>query len=139
VIPVSDSFLVLLGYQLGQFADCQEVRSLVVYVTHATAEGPPSLIPVGHWPADGRALAAVDAGSRLRVPAEERRWLPLRDGAELLGAIQVETAINPWPEPLRLRLQAVALGLAEALRLDREGRRSNRLPKVRRAVSGLRS
>jgi hypothetical protein len=38
-MPVSDSFLVLLGYQLGQFADCQEVRSLVVYVTHATGEG----------------------------------------------------------------------------------------------------
>jgi signal transduction histidine kinase len=122
-MPVSDSFLVLLGYQLGQFADCQEVRSLVVYVTHATGEAGPSLIPVGHWPADGRTLAAVDGGSRLRVPAEERRWLPLRDGAELLGAIQVESSINPWPEPLRQRLQAVALGLAEALRLDREGQR----------------
>ena len=88
VIPVSESFLVLLGYQLGQFADCPEVRSLVVYVTHATREGAPSLIPVGHWPPDGRTLAAVDGGSRLRVPAEERRWLPLRDGAELLGALQ---------------------------------------------------
>jgi len=123
VIPVSESFLVLLGYQLGQFADCPEVRSLVVYVTHATREGAPSLIPVGHWPADGRTLAAVDGDSRLRVPAEERRWLPLRDGAELLGAIQVESSISPWPEPLRQRLQAVALGLAEALRLDREGQR----------------
>ena len=122
-MPVSESFLVLLGYQLGQFADCQEVCSLVVYVTHATGEGGASLIPVGHWPADGRTLAAVDGGSRLRVPAEERRWLPLRDGAELLGAIQVESSINPWPEPLRQRLQAVALGLAEALRLDREGQR----------------
>lgn len=123
VIPVSDSFLVLLGHQLGQFADCREVRSLVVYVTHATGEGAPSLIPVGHWPADGRALPAVDGGSGLRVPAEERRWLPLRNGSELLGAIQVESAVNPWPEPLRQRLQAVALGLAEALRLDREGQR----------------
>ncbi len=123
MIPVSESFLVLLGYQLGQFADCPEVRSLVVYVTHATREGAPSLIPVGHWPADGRTLAAVDGDSRLRVPAEERRWLPLRDGAELLGAIQVESSISPWPEPLRQRLQAVALGLAEALRLDREGQR----------------
>jgi signal transduction histidine kinase len=123
VIPVSESFLVLLGYQLGQFADCSEVRSLVVYVTHATREGAPSLIPVGHWPVDGRTLAAVDGDSRLRVPAEERRWLPLRDGGELLGAIQVESSISPWPEPLRQRLQAVALGLAEALRLDREGQR----------------
>ena len=123
MIPVSESFLVLLGYQLGQFADCAEVRSLVVYVTHASRDGAPSLIPVGHWPADGRTLTAVDGDSQLRVPAEERRWLPLRDGAELLGAIQVESSISPWPEPLRQRLQAVALGLAEALRLDREGQR----------------
>ena len=123
LIPVSESFLVLLGYQLGQFADCPEVRSLVVYVTHSSGEGAPSLIPVGHWPTDGRTLAAVDGGSRLRVPAEERRWLPLRDGAELLGALQVESSLSPWPEPLRQRLQAVALGLAEALRLDREGQR----------------
>ena len=123
VIPVSDSFLALLGYQLGQFADCREVRSLVVYVTHPIGQGPPSLLPVGHWPADGRALAAVDGASRLRVPAEERRWLPLRDGTELLGAIQVETDTTPWSDPLRLRLQAVALCLAEALRLDREGQR----------------
>jgi len=123
VIPVSESFLALLGYQLAQFADGREVRSLVVYVTHSIGEGPPSLIPVGHWPADGRALPAVDGGSQLRVPAEERRWLPLRDGAELLGAIQVETDTTPWSDPLRQRLQAVALCLAEALRLDREGQR----------------
>ena len=45
----------------------------MVYVTHSTGEGAPSLIPVGHWPADGRTLAAVDGGSGLRVPAEERR------------------------------------------------------------------
>ena len=123
MIPVSERFLSLLGHQLGQFADSAEVRSLVVYVTHPIEEGAPSLVPVGHWPADGRALVAVEGTGPLRVPSEARRWLPLRDGPLLLGALQVETEAIPWPEPLRLRLQAVALCLADALSLDREGER----------------
>lgn len=123
MIPVSERFLSLLSHQLGQFADSAEVRSLVVYVTLPVAQGAPSLVPVGHWPADGRALVAVEGTGPLRVPAEARRWLPLRDGPVLLGALQVETETIPWPEPLRLRLQAVALCLADALSLDREGER----------------
>jgi signal transduction histidine kinase len=126
VIPVTDSFLALLGHQLAQFADCRDVRSLVVYVTHAIGPGPPSLVPVGHWPTDGRSLPAVDGSSRLRVPAEERRWLPLRDGSVLLGALQVETDTGPWSDPLRQRLQAVALALAEALRQDLESQQLRR-------------
>jgi hypothetical protein len=126
VIPVSHSFLSLLGHQLAQFSDRPEVRSLVVYVTRSSGDGPPSLVPVGHWPADGRALPAVDGASALRQPAEERRWLPLRDGSVLLGALQVETACGPWPEPLGQRLQAVALTLAEGLRLDLEAQRLRR-------------
>ncbi|WP_216901998.1 sensor histidine kinase KdpD [Synechococcus sp. CCY 9618] len=121
-MPVSERFLALVGYQLGQFVDCPEVRSLVVYVTHQGEEGQPSLIPVGHWPADERSLPPVDSVSRLRVPAEERRWLPLRDGQRLLGALQVETVRYPWPDPLAQRLQAVALALNESLRLDLEAR-----------------
>jgi len=123
VTPVSERFLALLGFQLGQFADCPPIRSLVVYVTHAGEDGQPSLVPVGHWPADGRALPTVDASSPLRLPAEERRWLPLRDGSVLLGALQVETMGPAWPEPLGRRLQGVALCLTEALRLDLENRR----------------
>lgn len=123
MIPVSDRFLSLLGHQLAQFDDGGEVRSLVVYVTHPIDDAPPGLVPVGHWPADGRALEAVDRASQLRVPAEARRWLPLRDGPVLLGALQVETVSIPWSEPLRQRLQAVALCLADALSLDREGQR----------------
>lgn len=122
-MPVSDRFLTLLGFQLAQFCDCPEVRSLVVYVTHQAGEGEPALVPVGHWPADGRSLPAVNAASDLRVPAEERRWLPLRDGPLLLGALQVETAASPWPAALRQRLQAVTLCLTEALRLDAERQR----------------
>ena len=125
-MPVSERFLSLLGFQLSQFVDCADVRSLVVYVTHQEPEGQPILMPVGQWPADGRALPAVDGDSRLRVPAEERRWLPLRDQQLLLGALQVETSHGSWPEPLRQRLQAVALCLTEALSLDLEQQRLQR-------------
>jgi signal transduction histidine kinase len=125
-MPVSERFLALLGFQLGQFADCPPIRSLVVYVTHTGHDGQPSLVPVGHWPADGRALPSVDASSPLRLPAEERRWLPLRDGTVLLGALQVETMGPAWTEPLGRRLQGVALCLTEALRFDLENRRLTR-------------
>jgi hypothetical protein len=119
-MPVSERFLALLRYQLSQFSDCREVRCLVVYVTQRAEGGQPSLLPVGRWPADGRALPAVDSASPLRQPEEQRRWLPLRDEQLLLGALQVETASAPWPDSLRERLQAVALCLTEALRLDLE-------------------
>lgn len=120
-MPVSERFLALVGYQLDQFVDCPEVLSLVVYVTRQGEAGQPSLIPVGNWPANGHSLPPVDSVSSLRVPAEQRRWLPLRDGQRLLGALQVETVRFPWPDPLARRLQAVALALTESLRLDLEG------------------
>ncbi|MFN7229891.1 MAG: sensor histidine kinase [Synechococcaceae cyanobacterium] len=119
-MPVSPRFLALLGCQLSQFADCPDVRSLVVYVAHQGREGQPSLLPVGRWPLDGRALPALDSSSDLRMPADGRRWLPLRHERVLLGALQVEVATAPWPDPLRRRLQATALTLTEALRLDLE-------------------
>jgi signal transduction histidine kinase len=136
-MPVSERFLALVGFQLRQFVDCPDVRSLVVYVTHQGETGQPSLLPVGHWPADERALPAVDSVSRLRVPAEERRWLPLGDGQRLLGALQVESARYPWPDPLSQRLQAVALALTEALRLDLEGQGLRRRLKQREEQLGL--
>ena len=122
-MPVSERFLSLLQHQLGQFVDCPAVRSLVVYVAHQGPEGQPSLVPVGHWPVSARALPAVDGASRLRVPAEDRRWLPLRHQQMLLGALQVESEGATWPDPLGQRLQAVALCLTEALALDLEQRR----------------
>ena len=123
MIPVSERFLSLLRHQLGQFVDSPQVRSLVVYVTHQPPEGPPTLLPVGQWPGDGRRLPAVEQDSRLRQPTEERRWLPLRHRQRLLGALQVESPGGTWPEPLRQRLQSVALCLTEALLLDLEQRR----------------
>ena len=121
--PVSERFLALVNFQLRQFADCREMLSLVVYVTHQGPEGHPSLLPIGQWPHDGRALPSLDADPRLREPAEDRRWLPLRDEHSLLGALQVESRGGPWPDPLRERLQGVALCLTEALRLDLECQR----------------
>jgi signal transduction histidine kinase len=120
MMPISERFLALLNFQLSQFSDCEEVRSLVVYVTHQSETGEPTLMPVGHWPMDSRALPSLGVDSQLRMPSEERRWLPLRDQNALLGALQVESDIGAWPEPLRQRLQGVALCLTEALRLDLE-------------------
>jgi signal transduction histidine kinase len=122
-MPVSERFLSLLRSQLGQFVDCPDVEVLVMYVTHPGPGGLPTLIPLGQWPEEARRLVAVGADSQLRLPAEQRRWLPLRDGAGLLGALQVETRDAAWSPPLRKRLQGVALCLTEALRLDLEQQR----------------
>jgi signal transduction histidine kinase len=126
VTPVSERFLTLLRSQLGQFVDCPDVEALVVYVTHPGPGGLPTLIPLGQWPEEARRLVAVDTDSQLRLPAEQRRWLPLRDGSGLLGALQVETHDAAWSPPLRQRLQGVALCLTEALRLDLDQQRLQR-------------
>ncbi len=119
-MQLSKRFQSLLQHQLAQFADCSELRSLIVYAAQRGDSGSLDLVPIGHWPTDGRVLPAVDARSSLRVPARERRWLPLRDGSVLLGALQVEGTGEPWSEPFQHRLQAASLCLTEALRLDLE-------------------
>ncbi len=124
--PVSERFLALLHSQLRQFVDCPDVEALVMYVTHPGQGNIPTLIPLGQWPEDARRLAAVGTDSQLRVPAEERRWLPLRDGSSLLGALQVETRGAIWSPVLQQRLQGVAGCLTEALRLDLEQQRLQR-------------
>jgi len=122
-MPVSKRFLTLLRFQLAQFADRDDLRSLIVYVAQPGAGSTPDLVPVGQWPSEGLALPTVGPDSPLRQPAEERRWLPLRHQDVLLGALQVETNTVPWPTPLSRRLQAVALTLTEALCLDLEQQR----------------
>jgi signal transduction histidine kinase len=117
---LSKRFSALLSFQLAQFADRDDLQSVVVYVTEPGNGKGPSLVPIGQWPLSSRILPAVEANSTLRAPAEKRRWLPLRHDNVLLGAIQVETLSVPWPEGLRQRLQAVALCLTEALCLDLE-------------------
>lgn len=98
----------------------------MVYATHPGPAGIPTLLPLGQWPEETRRLAAIGADSQLRLPDEQRRWLPLRDGAGLLGALQVETRDPNWSPLLRQRLQGVALCLTEALRLDLEHQRLQR-------------
>jgi signal transduction histidine kinase len=122
-MQVSTRFLNLLHFQLAQFVDSDELRSVVVYVTQPRAEETPALVPIGQWPSDGRALPTVEVSSPLRQPAAQRRWLPLRHQEVLLGAMQVESDTVPWPEALSQRLQAVALCLTEALCLDLEQQR----------------
>ncbi|MFN7899265.1 MAG: sensor histidine kinase [Synechococcaceae cyanobacterium] len=119
-MPLSERFQALLQHQLDQFADCSELRSLIVYSAQRGDNGSLDLVPIGQWPRDGRVLPAVDARSSLRVPAQERRWLPLRDGSVLLGALQVEGTGHTWSESFQGRLQAASLCLTEALRLDLE-------------------
>lgn len=122
-MPVSKRFLSLVTFQLAQFADRDDVTSLVVYVTEPGGTGTPDLIPVGQWPAGGRALPPLRTDDSRRSPAERRRWLALRHGGVLLGALQVETTTVPWPAPLQQRLQAVSQCLTEGLCLDLEHRR----------------
>ena len=137
-MQVSNRFSALLRFQLAQFADRADLRSLVVYVTQPGNGSAPTLVPIGQWPSDGRALPPVEASSPLRVPSEERRWLPLRHQNVLLGAIQVETTVVPWPDTLGQRLQAVALCLTEALCLDLEQQRLQRTLKEQHAELDLR-
>jgi len=122
-MPVSQRFLTLLRFQLAQFADRDDLRSLVVYVAQPGSGDAPDLVPVGQWPGEGLTLPTVGPDSPLRQPAEERRWLPLRHQTLLLGALQVETTTVPWSAPLMRRLQAVALCLTEALCLDLDTQR----------------
>jgi signal transduction histidine kinase len=120
-MPVSKRFLDLLHYQLAQFSDRSDLIAVVVYVTEPGTGDTPELIPVGQWPAAGRALPPSQ-NSALPRPSERQRWLPLRHRGVLLGALQVESHQTPWPEPLGQRLQAVALCLTEALCLDLDHR-----------------
>lgn len=122
-MPVSKRFLSLVTFQLAQFADRDDITSLVVYVTEPGGSGAPDLIPVGQWPASGRALPPLRADASRHSPADRRRWLALRHGGVLLGALQVEATTVPWPAPLQQRLQAVSQCLTEGLCLDLEHRR----------------
>jgi signal transduction histidine kinase len=121
-MQVSKRFLALLEQQLAQFADRPDLRVLVVYLALPGANGKPSLVPIGQWPTN-LALPSGDEDPALTPLGEARRWLALRDGQLLLGALRVDADRWPWPEPLTLRLEATALCLTEALRLDHEQQR----------------
>jgi signal transduction histidine kinase len=125
-LQVSQRFLSLLHWQLAQFVDREDVRSLVVYLAQPGDDTAPVLVPIGQWPSPIPALAPVGANSPLYEPADDRRWLPLRHKRMLLGALQVQTHTLPWSDQLLQRLQAVALCLTEALCEDLEHQRLQR-------------
>ena len=127
-MQVSKRFLALLEQQLAQFSDRPDLRALVVYVATPGENGRPTLTAIGHWP---QALALreagntgshgdADASTETSLDPAGRRWLALRDGQLLLGALRVDAASWPWPPALGERLEATAGCLTEALRLDME-------------------
>jgi len=128
--PVSARLLALLKQQLAQFGDRPDLVALVVYLTIPTDNGKPALEPIGQWPDSGQALAAGPDPTALDLAptaqAVTRRWLPLRDGPQLVGALRVDSREWPWPQALAERLQATAGCLTEALGLDLEQQRLSR-------------
>ena len=122
-MAVSKQFLSLFEFQLAQFADRPDIRSLAVYAAEASKGDGPTLVPVAQWPQSNLVLPSMAHDNPLEAPSELRRWLPLRHEGVLLGALQVDTHELPWPESLRQRLQALALCLTEGLCLDLEQQR----------------
>ena len=127
-MQVSKRFLALLDHQLAQFTDRPDLRELVVYLALPAENGKPSLVAIGQWPPlvalpNPDADAAAQASDPPLPLGEARRWLPLRDGSRLLGALRVDANAWPWPQPLSARLEATARCLTEALRLDLDQQR----------------
>ena len=124
-MQVSKRFLAILEQQLAQFADRPDLQSIVVYAALPQPEGSPSLVAIGCWP---RVPALNPQEPPAAEPAlgEARRWLALRDGPLLLGAIRVDAEHWPWPTSLTERLEATARCLTEALRLNLEQERLGR-------------
>ena len=134
-MQVSKRFLALLEQQLAQFADRPDLRSLVVYLALPGETGKPALVAIGQWPRRpalppdplaGVGVIGDGPPNAASNPQDSLRWLPLRDGALVLGALRVEAELWPWPAPLRDRLNATARCLTEALRLDLEQQRLGR-------------
>ena len=128
--PVSARLVALLNQQLAQFGDRPDLVALVVYLTIPSDNGKPALEPIGQWPDSAQALAAGPDPTALELApmpqAVTRRWLPLRDGPQLVGALRVDSRVWPWPQALAERLQATAGCLTEALGLDLEQQRLSR-------------
>ena len=98
-MQVSKRFLALLEQQLAQFTDRPDLRALVVYLALPGDNGKPTLMAIGQWPG-GTALPDADGETDTDTPlplGEARRWLALRDGSLLLGALRVDSHCWPWP------------------------------------------
>ena len=128
--PVSARLVALLKQQLAQFGDRPDLVALVVYLTIPSDNGKPALEAIGQWPDSAQVLdAGADPTALDLAPmpqAVTRRWLPLRDGPQLVGALRVDSRVWPWPQALAERLQATAGCLTEALGLDLEQQQLSR-------------
>ena len=103
---------------LESFASGGELRCLAVYMALSDASGLLRLETVACWPTGLQRLPESLSDPVLQAPEQGRRWLPLRNGHHLLGALLVETTALAWPDALSQRLSHLATALATARILD---------------------
>jgi len=120
---ISDRFRRLVRHQLSQFADRAELTALGVYVALPVPGGELQLQLVGTWPERDGLLEPAEATGPLLVAGQQRRWLPLRRGTVVIGALRVDSASLAWPADLQQRLQGATAVLSEARCLDLEQQR----------------
>lgn len=126
---ISERFQQLSRCQLDQFSDRDDLLGLGVYVAVPLAEADDlQLRPVAAWPVAADPLAPADPQQHepLLLDGRQRRWLPLRQEAVIIGALRVDTRTLPWSAELRRRLEAAAAVLSEARALDLEQQRLQR-------------
>ncbi|WP_341882546.1 ATP-binding protein [Synechococcus sp. UW140] len=120
---ISEGFRRLVSQQLVQFLDRPELISLGVYLAVPDASGELQLQPVEVWPANAERLSPAASDESLLLAEQQRRWLPLRRESLVIGALRVDSNINPWPQLLQERLLGAAQLLTEARLLDLEQQR----------------
>ena len=117
-LGVSADYRSLAQHLLESFASGGELRCLAVYMALSDASGLLRLEAVACWPAGLQRLPESLGDPALQVPEQGRRWLPLRNGHHLLGALLVETAALSWPDSFSQQLGHLATALATARTLD---------------------
>ena len=120
---ISSRFRHLVAQQLNQFSDCAQLVGLGVYVALPAATGELQLQLIHTWPERAAQLEPVASEEPMLLPDQQRRWLPLRRDAAVVGALRVDSSADPWSDALRERLQGAALLLSDALLLDLEQQR----------------
>jgi signal transduction histidine kinase len=126
---ISERFEQLCRSQLDQFSNRDDLLGLGVYVAVPLAEADDlQLHPVAAWPSAADPLAPADPQQHepLLLDGRQRRWLPLRRDAVIIGALRVDSRTLPWSAELRRRLEAAAAVLSEARALDLEQQRLQR-------------
>jgi len=117
-LGVSADYRSLARHLLASFASGNELRCLAVYMALSDASGQLRLEAVACWPDGLQRLPDSLSDPSLQIPEQGRRWLPLRSGNHLLGALLVETTALPWSSALSQRLIPMATALATARDMD---------------------